>query len=126
LLDISQADLQSYASASTHNDKIEAIHLFITQQIGHGPTPSIKQLAHRYHVSESWLRHKHRQVYGYNLNLFIQRLKQEHAIKLLQDLHYSISDVAHLLAYPDVASFSNAFKKYYGVSPSQYRAGPLK
>lgn len=34
----------------------------------------------------------------------------------------TVTQLAFLLGFSDVSSFSRAFKKWYGVSPSQFRA----
>lgn len=43
------------------------------------------------------------------------------ASSLLRDNTLSISDIAFSLGYSSVEHFSNAFKKYYGSTPSSYR-----
>lgn len=43
------------------------------------------------------------------------------AFSLLRDNSLSISDIALSLGYSSVEHFSNAFKKYYGETPSVYR-----
>ena len=37
------------------------------------------------------------------------------------DSSYSISEISEVLNYSDSASFSNAFKKYTGLSPKEYK-----
>jgi AraC-like DNA-binding protein len=44
----------------------------------------------------------------------------ERAGVLLLTYEYKIKEVAQMVAYPNQLHFSNAFHKYYGVSPLQY------
>lgn len=52
---------------------------------------------------------------------YINSLKIERAQKLLKYSDMNISMLADSLKYPDIHSFSRAFKKACGCSPSQYR-----
>ncbi len=45
------------------------------------------------------------------------------AASLLSSTAHSITDVAVTTGFADVYSFSKVFKSFYGVSPSQFRAG---
>ena len=51
---------------------------------------------------------------------FHLNLRMEKSIELLKTHKYSVSDVAILTGYNDIFSFSKAFKKHYGCSPSKY------
>ena len=52
---------------------------------------------------------------------YINSLKIERAQKLLKYSDMNISMLADSLKYPDIHSFSRAFKKACGCSPSKYR-----
>jgi AraC family transcriptional regulator len=53
---------------------------------------------------------------------FILRVKIEKAASMLiHSMHLSITSIAYELGFSDIAIFSRNFKKYYGVSPKQYR-----
>lgn len=122
LLILNQEDMQSIVTDSTYsNQKVEAIRSVIELQIQHGQVQTIKQLAHHYKISERWLRKIHCEIYGNSLGQYIQQTKLKRATELLDDSRYTISEVAHLLGYSGIASFTNAFKSYYGLSPSAYR-----
>lgn len=63
-------------------------------------------------------------VIGENLYSFIKRLRMETAaFKLIKFPNLSITSVAAELGYSS-SNFSVLFKKYYGISPSQFRLNP--
>jgi len=45
----------------------------------------------------------------------------ELAIKLLNDLHYSIENVANAVCYKNHLNFYRKFKKYTGILPNEYK-----
>ena len=55
---------------------------------------------------------------------FVIRSRIEKAANLLQCSSYSVSQIADLLGYADIYSFSKQFKAHIGQSPTQYRKLP--
>ena len=53
---------------------------------------------------------------------YSRAIKIEEAKKWLQGEHHSITEIAYLLGYPDIAGFSKVFKKVTGWTPSSFRA----
>ena len=53
---------------------------------------------------------------------YITFLKLQKAKSLLFNSSMSVKEIAFSLNYDDAAYFSSIFKKYIGLSPSEYRA----
>lgn len=51
---------------------------------------------------------------------FHSDVKMNRIKELLQTGSYSISDIAFMSGYSDIFSFSKAFKKYFGIAPSEF------
>ena len=52
---------------------------------------------------------------------YLRKLKMGRASKMLKFSDFNISQVAEMLHYPDIHTFSRAFKMEKGVSPRAYR-----
>ncbi|MFD1888006.1 helix-turn-helix transcriptional regulator [Paenibacillus wenxiniae] len=52
---------------------------------------------------------------------YIRSLKMEKARRLLLETSDSLAEIAYAVGYPDVFSFSKAFKKYSSFTPKKYR-----
>lgn len=52
---------------------------------------------------------------------YINRLKLKNAESLLKTTNYRISEIADLLNYPDIYTFSKAFKRVYKKTPLEFR-----
>ncbi|SFJ76434.1 AraC-type DNA-binding protein [Paenibacillus sp. UNC496MF] len=50
---------------------------------------------------------------------YIIKLRMEKGRELLKDTGFSVTEIALSVGYPDLFSFSRAFSKYYGMSPTQ-------
>ena len=51
----------------------------------------------------------------------IIKVRMEKAAELLDSKEYKISEVSELVGYRTVSHFSNVFKKFFGISPQDYR-----
>lgn len=58
---------------------------------------------------------------GMTLNKYFQNKKLETAKLLLKNKNLKISDIAEILNYSSLYSFSKAFKDKYGISPKSYK-----
>ncbi len=78
----------------------------------------IEKLAERFFVSPSFLMHRFREVTGYSPHNYITLKRMAHAAELMR-AGTSATDAAGLCGYADYSSFSRAYRKQYGVSPTQ-------
>lgn len=62
-----------------------------------------------------------RKAYGLAPVQYIQQLKMDQAKRLLVQTPLTLTEVAHSVGYPDLFSFSKAFKKQVGLPPNRYR-----
>ena len=83
--------------------------------------PLIKDLSKEFFMSESNLKKHFRMVYGKNIYEYYLNKKMNLAKEMLLNEDNSISKVAYSLGYEKMASFSKAFKKMFGILPSQLK-----
>lgn len=81
--------------------------------------PSIAQLASDFSMSPATLKRHFKQVYGKTIYHYYLEKKLALGKKLINQSHKSVSEVAYSLGYNKINSFSKAFKKYYGILPSE-------
>lgn len=60
-----------------------------------------------------------------SFSALLEDLKRYEAMSLLDNTNLSISEIALSLSYNDVANFTRVFKKWTGMTPSNYRANTL-
>ncbi len=81
----------------------------------------ISELADRFHFSPSYfstLFHKH---VGTTFTKYLTRKRMEHAAQLMADKRLTLSEIAEQCGYADYFHFNKTFKRFYAVSPGQYR-----
>nr|WP_245347552.1 helix-turn-helix domain-containing protein [Cohnella lubricantis] len=72
-------------------------------------------------VNSSYLTKTFKKEVGLTVTNYITSIRMQRAKKLLTaDNAFAISRIAEIVGYSDVSYFSKSFKKYTGVSPSEY------
>lgn len=84
-------------------------------------TVTLKELAHFFHYSERQLQRIIKSSTGSSFSENIQKLKMRQAVRLLSNPDLSIAAVAEELGYQDTGNFRHIFRKYYGMTPFEYR-----
>lgn len=72
----------------------------------------------RTHLSKSFHR-----AFGQSPMKYVQQLRMNEAVLLMKQTDYKLSEIALSVGYPDLFSFSKAFKKQMGIAPAIYRKG---
>lgn len=83
--------------------------------------PTQKELSREVGLNEFKLRRGFKEYFGITVYDFITRLRMERAKTLLLEEELSISEISHLVGFSHQNNFSIAFKKYFGVPPSELK-----
>lgn len=85
--------------------------------------PSVAELAVAVGLSASRLAHLFRKEIGMSIQSYIVERRLEMAANEIAQSHERISQIAYSVGFGDVSNFNHAFKRRFGMSPRQYRAG---
>jgi len=81
--------------------------------------PAITDLAKKVNISGTKLKQDFKMVYGMPINRYFQKARMQTARDILRSRKYSIKEVAKELGYSNQHNFAIAFKKEFGLLPSQ-------
>ena len=81
---------------------------------------NVEELAKEVNLSRSMLYKKLKALTGETGSAFINTMRMKKAAQLIRKGHLRISEVAYEVGFSDPQYFSKSFKKFYGVSPSDY------
>ena len=100
---------------------VEQVKVEILNQLPSGNITDVS-VAEALHISSRSFQRK-LQHEGTTFKSLLNELRLELARKYLQDSHLSLLEVAFMLGFGEYSSFSRAFKRWTGISPSDFRTG---
>ncbi|OXM86284.1 AraC family transcriptional regulator [Paenibacillus rigui] len=118
--------------ASPAYEKMELAHqiqtqlqALVTQQFKQGVAVEqhygIDDIASKLGISTSHCNRVFRHVFGLSPRVYLSELVLHEAKLLLANPRLSVQHIASILGYRDIAHFSRQFKRWSGLSPSEYR-----
>jgi AraC-like DNA-binding protein len=110
-------DCCSTADRAVETDKIHKARKFILDNLSENITIPI--IANIVGTNQCYLKKGFKEVYNQTIFEFIQENRMIKAKHLLQTDHPIITEIAHNLGYASLSSFSQAYKNYFGISPTQ-------
>jgi AraC family L-rhamnose operon regulatory protein RhaS len=87
----------------------------------YGQALTVAELARRFGTNRTSLQHAFAAATGRSVMGYLTGLRVEVAQGMLRDTLLPVSEIAERTGYADAASFSRAFRKVAGVTPSEYR-----
>jgi len=82
---------------------------------------SIKSMAKELGYCEGYLSRIFKEKMGMTIQSYITMKKMEKAVEMIEQNHFTITEIALHLNYESVQSFSKSFKRTLGLSPAEYR-----
>jgi len=83
-------------------------------------TPALEEIAPKMGMSARTLQRRLGDL-GYTFSQALQQHRLQLAATYLKEPHLNISDAALMVGYSSLTSFSAAFHKFHGVTPSKYK-----
>lgn len=85
------------------------------------PELNVEMLAANVGMSRVHMHRKLKELTNQSARDFIRSIRLRQAATLLREGHLSISEVAYATGFVNLSYFSNSFKEFYGVSPTEYK-----
>lgn len=84
-------------------------------------TITYEKLSEKFCIKTTTMKNCYKSIYGETINDTIIKKRLEVAASLLKNSSLSITGIALQVGYTDHSKFSNAFKKKYNLTPSEYK-----
>nr|MDA3845816.1 response regulator [Vallitaleaceae bacterium] len=81
---------------------------------------NVQDIAANQYINQTYLRSMFKKEFGMTICDYILKARMDAAATLVQGKTYRLADIAEMVGYNDSSYFSKCFKKFHGISPSQY------
>ena len=127
-----------YSGSQTQEDKLTPVTLQADNQVAlerimkaidaniSNPMLNVEMLTQEVGMSRTHLYRCVKESTGLTPSDFIRATRLRQAAELLKSKEYTITQVAYAVGFNSQTHFSNAFKRQYGVSPTEYQEGIKK
>ena len=112
--------IQDHLSRDTGNYIVEAAKRYIQQNFAVSAL-SLKSVAEELYVSSAYLSRLFKKHNDANFSDYLLKQRMERARELLSDTNLPTIAIAAAVGYDNVSYFRMSFKRYFGMTPSQYR-----
>lgn len=85
------------------------------------PALNVEMLAANAGMSRVHMHRKLKELTNQSARDFIRNIRLKQAATLLFEKNLTVSEVAYATGFSNLSHFSNSFKEFYGVSPSEYK-----
>lgn len=106
-------------SRETGTEYVELAKEYISSHFQEDLT--VAKLARYVGLNRSYLTTVFQNTVNMSPQQYLMRFRMERAAKMLQEGQLSVGEIARSCGYPDPLTFSKAFKRTLGVTPSQFR-----
>lgn len=115
----SYTDEEKYVFKDEDISKLEEAREILEREYINPPTQ--KQLSKMIFLNEFKLRSGFKKYYGTTIYDFITGLRMKQARKLIVEQRKNMYEVGTMIGFKHQGSFTHAFKKYYGILPSEVK-----
>lgn len=85
------------------------------------PNLSLISIAQSMCLTESYISSFFKQNYGMNIHNYIEQKRMTKAAELLKGSNLATTEIIEKTGYTNMNTFYKAFKRYYGITPKEYR-----
>ncbi len=99
--------------------KAEEIYVYMCENYKKPLT--LNSLAEKFNFHPTYINRLLSGEYGESFRQLLIKIRLKQAVSLLDNSSLSIQEISNRLGFYDYKHFQQSFKKYYGITPSQYR-----
>jgi len=122
ILNLLTSHAEHQLALKRQNASIDIIHQFIVEQLPHG-VPSLELVAGHLGVSSRQLQRQFKD-HETNLSQLIETIRQHLAVSYLSQTSHKLLYISTMLGYSEQSAFQRAFKRWFDITPQEYRSHP--
>lgn len=82
---------------------------------------TLQSISERFFIHPNYFTRRFKEKYGQSFVDYLTSIRMRKAADWLRETDIKIQDIANRVGFEEASYFSNVFRKYYGMTPKQYR-----
>lgn len=121
-----EAELRKEVESLKSENKVPVSNLLVLRaiqymEIHYSDRISLKDVANELYISPNYLSELFKKHTGQTFSDYLLSVRMEKSKLYLSNIAYKVADIAELVGFSDSRYFSSTFKKFYGMTPMEYR-----
>ncbi len=109
-----------YPTLKAENVKIiKNVKRYLVENIS--DTVTLDDLSNKFNLSKTSIKNYFKEIYGKPLSTWRREYRLSQAATYLETTNMNIGEIAETVGYQNHGKFTDAFKQYYSMTPSEYR-----
>lgn len=118
--DIALSLCEIFSHKAEENNLIDTIVSYIKEKY-QDPSICLSKISDEFNISESYFSHMFKENMGLNFSVYLENMRLNEAASLMQQTDVNLSEIYLKVGYNNVTSFRRAFKKKFGITPSEMK-----
>lgn len=119
ILQLFLAGFEKIESTKSNNKNIQKAIKYIHEN--YDKNINLNTIADNIYITPSYVSILFKQVLGMNFVEYLRKVRLDKACELLKNNRLKCYEIAYMVGFKDEKYFMQVFKKYFGITPSQYR-----
>ena len=115
-----QEDKIKTIEVTSNSDKLMGRIMTVINGNLDNPDLNVEMLSTEVGLSRAQLHRKMKELTGISTGEFIRNIRLKKAAELLAEKKINVSQIAYIVGFSSQTHFSTAFRKFYGISPTEY------
>lgn len=107
-------------TAESDDQLIDTIRKYITDNFN-DPSIGLSKISDEFNISESYFSHMFKEKTGENFSVYLENIRMNEAARLIKETNTSLNELYMAVGYNNANTFRRAFKKKFGITPSNMR-----
>ena len=118
--DIALTLCKLFTVESDNTSLVTAIEKYIEKNYM-DPSMGLNKISDEFQISESYFSHMFKEKTGVNFSTYLENIRMSEAARMIKETDISLNELYISVGYNNANTFRRAFKKIYGVTPSNMR-----
>lgn len=104
-----------------HKSKLDAVSVARYIDLHYKENLHLDHMAEKLETTPKYFSNYFKKTFGVNFVEYLNKVRLSHAKDMLKRTEWSVAEIGEKTGYLNSSTFTSTFKKYYGISPSEYR-----
>lgn len=118
--DIALSLCEQFNTSTEDNSLISSIEKYIADNY-QDASLGLNKIADEFQITETYFSHMFKEKTGVNFSTYLENIRMKEAARLIKETNISLNEIYINVGYNNINTFRRAFKKIYGVTPSNMR-----